>query len=84
MSSKRSTALPLLSPEAEGKRHFMEIEIKFSRGRSDRITVYEDDDASVLAREFVMRHRLKGKSVPLIAQYIQVCLLIPTHTLYVF
>eukprot|EP00601_Ochromonadales_sp_CCMP2298_P011289 CAMPEP_0173260288 /NCGR_PEP_ID=MMETSP1142-20121109/25490_1 /TAXON_ID=483371 /ORGANISM="non described non described, Strain CCMP2298" /LENGTH=212 /DNA_ID=CAMNT_0014195007 /DNA_START=117 /DNA_END=753 /DNA_ORIENTATION=+ len=41
----------------EGRRVFMEIQIKFSRAD--------------LAREFVKRHRLKGSSIPIIASYIQ-------------
>eukprot|EP00601_Ochromonadales_sp_CCMP2298_P019822 CAMPEP_0173307182 /NCGR_PEP_ID=MMETSP1143-20121109/21002_1 /TAXON_ID=483371 /ORGANISM="non described non described, Strain CCMP2298" /LENGTH=179 /DNA_ID=CAMNT_0014248373 /DNA_START=97 /DNA_END=633 /DNA_ORIENTATION=- len=55
----------------EGRRVFMEIQIKFSRGRSDILVVFEDDDAADLAREFVKRHRLKGSSIPIIASYIQ-------------
>eukprot|EP01032_Pedospumella_encystans_P000355 gene355-396_t len=48
----------------------MEIEIKFGKGRSDRVKVHYDDDADLLAEEFVRQHRLKEASKPVIAEYI--------------
>mmetsp|Transcript_20828 Transcript_20828/g.34894 ORF Transcript_20828/g.34894 Transcript_20828/m.34894 type:complete len:1053 (+) Transcript_20828:50-3208(+) len=49
----------------------MEIEIKFSRGRTDRVLVHYDDSPDDLAKSFVARHKLKESSVPIISKYIQ-------------
>jgi hypothetical protein len=72
----------------------MEIEIKFGKGRSDRVQVHYGDDAGELAKvsllrfayqqacltitnfwlvnqEFVLRHKLKESSIPVITKYIE-------------
>ncbi|KAJ1409515.1 hypothetical protein B484DRAFT_423330, partial [Ochromonadaceae sp. CCMP2298] len=56
------------------KKYHMEIKIKFSRGRSDSVTVYAGDSREHtvdLARDFVKRHRLKCSSINVIASYMQ-------------